>query len=242
MTTMEERVQRTQVLIAEEPVDPADGTDSVAWLRRLCSTAVRVLPAWGSGVSIVSEHGVYGVAAASDLRSRELEALQVTFGEGPCVDAFSGRHPVLESDLDTTMGRWPAYGPEARDLGVRAVFAFPLQVGAARLGVLDIYREEPGPLSSEALSQALTFAEIAVRTLLDGQEQAPAGQVAADLQIALEYRTELYQAQGMVMVDLKVPLAEAMIRLRAFAYSSGRPLGEVAREIVSGRLRLEADR
>ena len=75
----------------------------------------------------------------------------------------------------------------------------------------------PGTLSAEELAQALTFADVATSMLLDGQEQAPAGAAADGLDEALEYRLELYQAQGMVMVQLGVSLVEALAVLRAYA-------------------------
>jgi hypothetical protein len=139
------------------------------------------------------------------------------------------------------MERWPGYGPAAHAQGVRAVFAFPLQVGAARLGALDIYRDEPGALSPRAVSHALTFADIAVGLLLDGQDGAAKGKAAAGLDDAFAYRLEIYQAQGMVMIDLGVSLAEALVRLRAHAFAIGQDLSEVARDVVAGNVRLERD-
>ena len=129
-----------------------------------------------------------------------------------------------------------------RDVGVRAVFAFPLQVGAGRLGVLDVFRARPGPLSADELRQALTFAEVAVTTLLDGQSAAGPGTAAAGLDEAMDGRAELFQAQGMVMVQLGADLAEALVRIRAHAYAHNRPLTEVAADIVAGRLRFYTDR
>jgi AmiR/NasT family two-component response regulator len=122
------------------------------------------------------------------------------------------------------------------------VFAFPLQIGAARLGVLDVHRRRPGSLSSESLTRALTFAEVAVQQILDGQARAADGRAADGLAEALAYRHVVYQAQGMVMAQLGCGLVDAMARLRAHAYSLERPLTEVAHEVVAGRLRLEVDR
>jgi len=51
----------------------------------------------------------------------------------------------------------------------------------------------------------------------------------------------VYQAQGMAMIDLGVSLQDAMARLRAYAYAHDRALHEVARDIVTGRLRLQPD-
>ena len=222
---------------------PADPDGTAGALRRLCSAAVRALPAWGAGLSLMSEAGVRGVAAASDRTSERIDELQFALGEGPCVDAFASRRPVLEPDLSTGgVTRWPVYSGAAQQEGARAVFAFPLQVGAARLGVLDVYREAPGALSTEELAQALTFADVATSMLLDGQEQAPPGAAAAGLDEAMEYRFELYQAQGMVMVQMGVTLVEALVLLRAYAYSHDRDLADVARDVVARRLRLDEDR
>ena len=92
-------------------------------------------------------------------------------GEGPCLAAFASRRPVLVPNLsEAATTTWPGYGPAAHDHGVRAVFAFPLQVGAARLGALDVYRDQPGALSAWALSRALTYADVAMQTVLDAQE------------------------------------------------------------------------
>ena len=241
MSGPDERIVAVRALIAEQ--DLAGAVDGVVgWLRRLCVAAARTVPASGVGVSVMSQEGIRGVAAASDPASETLEELQFTMGEGPCIDAFASRRVVLEPDLSNgASARWLAYAPAARAQGVAAVFAFPLQIGAARLGVMDVYRHSPGPLSDESLAQALTFAEVAVETLLDAQGKAVVGEAAEGLDRALDSHYAIYQAQGMTMVDLGAPLADALARLRAHAYAHDRPLQEVARDIVAGRLRLQPD-
>jgi hypothetical protein len=117
---------------------------------------------------------VRGVAVASDAASERVEELQFTFGEGPCMEAFSSRRPVLEAGLGNGgMSRWLIYSAVAYGEGVRAFFAFPLQVVSARLGVLDLYCEKLGSLTIEELSQALSFADLATTMLLDAQCRAP---------------------------------------------------------------------
>jgi hypothetical protein len=185
--------------------------------------------------------GILGVAAASNLEARELAQLQFTVGEGPCLDAFGARRPVLEPDLMAAAGRWPGYAPAAIARGARAVFSFPLQVGAAQLGVLDLHRRRAGRLAQEALALALTFADVAVEGLLNAQDTAPVGQAADGLDDVLDSQYVVYQAQGMTMADLGVSLADALARLRAHAYAHDRPMGDVARDIVAGVLRLDLD-
>lgn len=170
----ESRLARLGRLIDEEPAVDGAPEGMRGRLQRLCTVMTRVLPATGAGVSVLTEIRIEGgTAAAWGPDSRALEELQFSLGEGPCIEAFTSRRPVLEPDLPGRgMQRWPAYGPVAHAYGVRAVFAIPLQVGGARLGALDIYRDEPGSLSAVNLSQAVTFADLAVSVLLDAQNAA----------------------------------------------------------------------
>jgi transcriptional regulator with GAF, ATPase, and Fis domain len=214
------------------------GANLVERLREVCCTTARTLSGSGAGVSVMARDGVHGMAAASDRDTERLEELQFTYGEGPCIDAFATRRPVLVPDLtDGVMKRWPAYAPAVHGAGVRAVFAFPLQVGSARLGVLDLFRTQPGVLSTEEIVQAVTLADLAVVALLGGAANAPEGSDGLDG--AIENRAELFQAQGMVMVQLGVTITEAMVRIRAHAYAENRRLSDVAADIIARRLIFE---
>lgn len=230
-------------LIDVEPATPQMPAGMVGRLHQLCSALARNLPAYGVRVSLMSDDNPGGgTAAASNSVSRLLGQVQFSLAEGPSIDAYTSRRPVLEPDLaGAGNARWPIYGPAASEQGVRAVFAFPLQVGAARLGALDVYCREPGSLSIRGVSQAVTFADLAVTILLDGQRQAPDGEPADGLDDVLANRVEVYQAQGMTMVDLGVPLGEAMARLRAHAFAQNRHLSDVARDIVAGSLKMDRD-
>jgi hypothetical protein len=208
-------------------------------LRRICLAAVKALSASGSGISVMTADGTRGVCATSDPVSERVEELQFTLGEGPCIDAFAARRPVLTADLSDGRGlRWPVYAPAARDAGVRAVFAFPLQVGAARLGVMDVFRDRTGPLSGTELQLAFAFAELTVKFLLDLQ-QGEAGADDGATVLDVGRRAELFQAQGMVMMQLGVSIGEALVRMRAYAFAENRRLEDVAHDIVQRRLRLD---
>jgi GAF domain-containing protein len=223
----------------ESPPGPL-GSSLVGRLRQICRDAARDLSASGVGISVMAENGVNGMAAASDPATERLEEMQFTFGEGPCVDAYTSSRPVLMPELtDEAMGRWPVYAPAVHDAGIRAVFAFPLQVGAARLGVLDVFRTNAGGLSRQEIGRALGIADCAVSALLDMQESATAGRDGLD--DALDHRASLFQAQGMVMVQLGVSLAEALVRMRAYAYAESRQLHDVAADIVARRCGLDRD-
>ena len=211
-------------------------------LRRLCLRATRFTAASGSAVSLMSASGPSGVVAASGDHSRKIAELQFSLGEGPCWDVFDSNAEVLAHDLDSGPGdRWVAWTAAATSYGVHAAFAFPLQVGPTQLGVLDVYRLSPGALGDGMLADVRGLAEAATQVLLDGQERAGEGATPAGVDAALEAGLEIYQAQGMVMIQLAVPLADAMSRLRAYAYANDRSLSEVARDIVARTLTLERD-
>src|SRR3954453_21801527 len=130
----------------------------------------RALPVTGVGLALMTDGGPAGTVAATDGPALELEDLQYTLGEGPCVDASRSGRPVLQPDLAATAPqRWPAFAGGALAAGVAAVFAFPLRVGAIRVGVLDLYRDRAGPLSPEELTEALCFADAATLALLHAQ-------------------------------------------------------------------------
>ncbi|WP_034592706.1 GAF and ANTAR domain-containing protein [Hamadaea tsunoensis] len=239
---MDDYVTRVYALIAAEPVADRGPAGLSATMRRLCTAVGRAVDAHGVGMTVMAPDGVRGMSAASDPATERLEDLQLTLGEGPCIDAFERRVPVLVPNLADEMARWPVYAPEVHAGGIRAVFAFPLQTGGARLGVLDVFRGEPGSLSNEALALCLTFADAAVASLLDGEEHRHPTAADDGLGDSLGVNTVLFQAQGMVMVQLKVPLAEAMARIRARAYAENRPLTEIAADVVARRLSFDQDR
>ena len=241
MTTPQQRAADVRALVGAEP-EPGESGTEVGWLQQLCAAVVRHLPASGAGVTVMTEAGVGAVVAASDTTARSLADVQFLVGQGPCLDAYARRSPVLEPCLDDEVARrWPAYTAAARALGAAAVFALPLQVGAARLGVLEVYRIEPGWLAPSSLALALTFAEVALDALLDGQARSGQDRPPAGVGLAMNPHYVIYQAQGMVTVDLGISLTDAMTRLRAHAFAADRPLSEVAADVVAGLLRLVVD-
>jgi hypothetical protein len=235
-----EHTSAVLTLVAIELTEAGDAPGMVGGLQRLCRAARRDLPASGVGVGVLSESGELMTAAVSSKTSALVGEVQLTMGEGPGLAAVSFRRPVLVPDLSQASSTtWPGYGPAAHDHGVRAVFAFPLQVGAACLGALDVYREEPGSLSVWELARALTYADLAMQAMLDAQAAtAPSVSALADLD---DTRFEVYQAQGMVMSQLGVRPAEALSRMRAHAYGNELTLSTVADDIIGRRLSLEPD-
>jgi hypothetical protein len=216
----------------------------------VCAVAVSSAQASGAWVVAASSRGPDFVICVTDQVSEQLAELQQMLGEGPCHDVLAAAAPVLAPDLQDqeSFRRWPAFAPEARRAGATAIFAFPLVIGAIRAGVIGLYRNSAGPLSSLELRDCLLLADTATVLLLDSLDggAAPAasrngtrpGGQSPDLAV---HRVEIDQATGMLTVQLGVTAAEAFARLRAYAYAEDRRLADVAGDIVARRLRLEPD-
>ncbi|UFN44594.1 GAF domain-containing protein [Nocardioides okcheonensis] len=182
------------------------------------------------------------VAASSDPGSANAADLEHALGEGPSRDALARGRPVLVGDLEGCGTVWVAYAHAAGAQGVRAVFSFPLQVGAARFGALTMYAGTPQRLGRTRTQRCLALAEIATETLLDSSDGVSSSRLEASLDGLLDLRVEVFQAQGMAMVTLRSDLATALARMRAHAYRTDRSLYEVSLDILAGRLTLTDER
>jgi ANTAR domain-containing protein len=175
---------------------------------------------------------------ASSSLGGDLEELTTTVGEGPGVDALRDG-PALAADLREAwcLDRWPIFAPAAVELGVCAAFALPLQVGGIRLGVMDLYRVQPGVLDHDHLADALLLADTACALLLDGP-----GLIAGRRpeEASLQH-PEVHQATGMIVAQLGVSAAVALVRLRAYAYSHEERLRDVAARVVARRIRFHTE-
>lgn len=217
-------------------------TDADLGTTRLCEVCAEVTDMTGAGIMLMSGDAPQGSGGSSDDVSAQIEELQFTLGEGPCVDAFQSDAPVLEPDLaDPAQRRWVGFTDPALKAGARAVFGFPLHVGALRFGALNLYRDRPGPLTDEQRADALVMADVAAEALLLMQANAPPGALAAELATEANTRSVVHQAAGMMSAQLEVSVAQALIRLRAYAFSHERRLVDVARSVVDLRLRYTED-
>ena len=215
----------------------APDSDLPGLLVMMCVSCV---PVTGAGIIVMADSGPGAMLASTDGPAGIMEELQFTLGEGPCLDASSSGQPVMQPDLArTATRRWPGFAAGALAAGVRAIFAFPLQVGGIRVGVLDLYRDLAGELTGPQLAEALAFADAATAVMLQLQARAGPDDLEAGLADLLEDRTDVHVATGMVSVQTGRDLASALVLLRAHAYAAETPILEVARRVVDRTLRFD---
>ncbi|MGV4984365.1 GAF and ANTAR domain-containing protein [Streptomyces sp. NRAIS4] len=223
----------------------------------LCQACVRLLPVSGSSVSISGGKGIRVTWCASDPLAARLAELQYTVGDGPCQTALDQGVPVIAADL--TQGpdarRWPIFAHEAVEIGVRAVFSLPLGADGAAIGTLDLYSERVGGLTGREMRTALRVRDAVTHALMrlraadqdrtgeerGGTEPGAEDEVASWVAASEADHTEVYQAVGMVMVQLDLDPEQALDRLRARAYAEGRMVSQLAREVLARKLRFQKD-
>lgn len=212
-----------------------DGAVTAVRLGEVCKSVTGMT---GAGIMLMSDDQPVGSLATTGEVSALIEDLQFTLGEGPCVDAYKHNATVLEPDLaDPAVPRWLAFTGPALEAGVRAIFGFPMAVGAARLGALNLYSDTPGPLSADQHADALVVAQIAAEAVLAMQAGESTGVLATELEEGSDFQYVVHQAAGMVSAQLDVSVAHALVRLRAYAFANQSLVADVAAKVVARRLR-----
>lgn len=220
-------------------------------LAHLCDAVVGGVGVDGAGLTTMAGATVRETLHATDDVAARLGELQLTLGQGPSVDMFTGGGPVLVADLGTPefLARWPAFAPAALELGARAVFAVPLRVGERRWGALEGYRTRAGGLGPRGLGDLVGYADLAGMMLLDAATRAGPetteltwqGDGPAGHRSSSRGHAAVHQATGMLITQLGVDPEAAFARLRAYAYAHDRRLGDVARDVVDRLLRFEPE-
>lgn len=206
---------------------------------RICQGCVEALPVDAAALSLSGKGPRQESIAASNESAARIEQLQATVGEGPTLEALTSGRPILVADVSSVehTTRWPAFCKSSDGIDMRAMFAFPLQIGAARLGVLSLSRRMPGPLPITVLTETLRVADV-ISLLLLGR----GGGLVDDfderwLEGPLLTR-QVHQATGMLIAQLGVDAEEALVRLRAFAFAEDLSLSKAAEAVVDRRMRL----
>jgi hypothetical protein len=205
-----------------------------------CRIACDLLGAAGAGLTLVAT-GERPQVCVSDPVAAALEDLQFTLGEGPSVDANGAGLVVVAHD---TAGpgdgaRWPAFATAAAAAGIRGVYAVPLRVGAAPLGVLTLYTTSPGAPGGATYADALVLGALLTREVVRVQTAAGSAALARSLADAGGYRAQVHQASGMVSVQLGISVLDGLLRLRGHAFAADLPVDEVAAMVIARTMRFE---
>ncbi|MEV5714578.1 GAF and ANTAR domain-containing protein [Amycolatopsis mediterranei] len=229
MADRERQVTRTFVALADTLVDDFDVAELLHTLVRSC---VNLLDVAAAGLTLVDERGSLQVLASSTEQARLLELFQLGIDEGPCVECFATRAPVLVADLAEESARWPRFAAEASRQGFASVHALPMRLRKQIVGALNLFGERPGELGADDVDLAQGLADTATIGILQERAVRHGETLSEQLQTALNSRVTIEQAKGVLAVTGGLGMDGAFTALRGYARSHNLMLGDVARAIA----------
>lgn len=221
-----------------EKVRNADAALSLT--ERICKVGLEVFGATAVSLALAIEHAYRPISSSSPLGTL-LDDEQFALGDGPTFVAQDSPAPVIMEDTAShrATSRWPVFTKIADKHKIHGVYAFPLRVGTAYLGVLTAYRSQPGEPTAEQYADGLVLASLATAELLTQQAGVATPEGADTFEPGLYDQSALQVAAGMVAEQLNISIVAALARIRARAFADDAPVSLIAQHIVARKLVLE---
>ena len=229
----EQLVSRAFIELADTLVDDYD---MVELLDRLVDCCADLLAADAAGIVLGDARGNLRVVASSSDDAGLMELLQLQNDQGPCMECYRTGMPVSVPDLNTS-GRWPRFVAAVRERApFKSVHALPLRLRSEAIGALNLFHSTAGPLPAADLALGQALADIATIGILQERTIRRSEVVNEQLQTALNNRTVIEQAKGVVAERAGLAMDAAFERLRRYARSNNRKISDVARGLVEREL------
>lgn len=210
--------------------------DVAEMLHRLTRYCIDLLGVSAAGVLLSDRREGLRVIASSDERAQVLEAFQLHANEGPCVECFRTGTPLSIPNLRAEGHRWPTFAAEAGSLGYASMYTTPLRSRHEIVGALNLFGSHTGHLSDADQQLANALAEIATVAILSSRAIRDGWALSAQLQTALDTRTVIEQAKGLIAHAGKLPIDETFTLLRVYGRAHSTRLSEIAQQLVAGTL------
>jgi transcriptional regulator with GAF, ATPase, and Fis domain len=209
------------------------GTESIEkFVQELAVQAARLIADSLSCGITLSRAGQASTVACSDDLGSEVNQLQYTLSEGPCLAALDAG-TAMQVDDTAAEHRWPSFCGQAAARGVRSVLALPLIAREQTVGALNLYALTPAAFGTQETRRAEQFAETAAGALALGLRLVSYAALAEQLQTSLASRAVIDQAVGIIMGQQRCTQDEAFAALRQVSQHRNIKLREIAQEIVT---------
>jgi GAF domain-containing protein len=206
-------------------------------LTQVAHFAVAAIPgAEGAGLTLM-EKGHRDTIVASAPFVSEVDAIQYSIGEGPCITAVLDGRTVHSGGLNSDT-QWPRFGTLVAVLGVHSVLSLPLLIlDRTVLGAMNIYAHTENAFDDQAVQIGEMFAVPAAIAVQNAQALAQTKRVTRQLQTALTSRAVIDQALGILMSRTGSTAEEAFSRLRERSQADNAKLRDVAQSVVNEAVR-----
>lgn len=209
-----------------------DNGSVVSALQRVVDACVDLFGVSGAGILICDEQDMLRYVAASDGPGRMLEQTEAEAGQGPCTQAFVEARVVTSRDVTVEPGRWPVLAEAMAQQPVRAVLGTPVLLGGVPVGTLDVYYDKAHDWDDSEVAALARYAEVIATTLSAALQAHTAGELAKQLQYALDYRVVIERAVGFLMAKQSVDAVAAFNLLRNQARSRRTKIGLVSEHVL----------
>ena len=206
------------------------------FLDRLAEFAVATL---SGAVGVAIECGVTlqrrkrtRTVAGSSPRAVALDRIEQSMGDGPCLEALRTKTMVVVTDVDTDP-RWPEYQRQLAANAVRSTVGIPLEIGPDAAAALNFFAAGKGVFTQSIVEDAAGFADLAGRALRLAVRIGIHQARAEDLQAAMEHRTAIDLACGVIMGQNRCSQEEAMAMLSKVSSNRNQKLRDVAADLLS---------
>jgi GAF domain-containing protein len=200
-------------------------------MRRLVEVTHALFSVDGASLMLVDPDLFLRGVAASDDRVAQFEELEIDHGTGPCTESYQTKELVGSEDL-ADEPRWGDVPKAAAERGLRAVLVSPIPYGNDAIGVIAVFSSKPHAWSPEGELALIAFTDLAALLIATTMQSEERGELAAQLQRALDARTMIEQAKGVLVARDHVSSRDAFERLRADARRQRRKVVDVAREVL----------
>jgi GAF domain-containing protein len=199
-----------------------------AVLSEVTAAAVELIPGVDTaGILLVKKRGEFDSLATTSELPHQLDILQMTFEEGPCVQASLADTIVRTADFRTET-RWPKYSPAVVEIGVLSGLSFKLYTGDRTAGALNLFGFQPRSWDTDAESIGSILAAHAAAAIVATQQEQ-------QLKAALLSRDRIGQAKGIIMERFGVDDVRAFEMLRQLSQEQNTKLIEVAERVIKTR-------
>ena len=208
--------------------------DAIELAQQLIDSTMTLLPISAAGILLGDAAGVLHVFASSSEQSRLLELLQVEANVGPCLDAYRTGEAVHVPDLAASSSTWPVFAERAAEYDYKAVVARPLRLRDERVGALNLFLGETGPMQQADVAVGQALADVAAVGILHQRVLSRSELVNQQLQTALSTRLIIEQAKGVLAERGSLDMDRAFNLLRSHARRTNRRLADLCRDVVDG--------
>ncbi|WP_104082738.1 GAF and ANTAR domain-containing protein [Cryobacterium sp. Y11] len=202
----------------------------------ICDPFLQVLPVNAAAVCTLGAPFGSETVCASNSMAAHFDELQFDLGEGPSWAALATRRAVLVDNFPTSRGTtWPALMKASEHSGVHAVYAFPLILGSLEIGAVSLHSNRSGGLSPAQILDAEVLVNLTAVQVL--RRSLTFQTLKTNLEDNEGYsRRVVHQATGMVLAQLNLSAADALLIIHGHAFAHGRTVREVASDVVTRRL------